>query len=256
MGVSSGNSPANGASTQARLARASLLALDPDLGRGLDAALTQRAQALTVHVARVPAGDWSPALAGGPGALGVLIVDGLVVRETACAESLSAELLGPGDVVRPWSQGDGSLVASATAWFVPEGARIAILDARLTAGLAQWPSIATELFARAERRAHTQSVLRATSQLRRLDHRTLLYLWQVGERLGRVTPAGVALRLPLTHERIAALVGAHRPSFTTALSKLERAGLLQRGDDYELVLTAAAREAVADLAATEPALAA
>lgn len=239
-----------------RLVRASLLALDPDLGRGLDEEQTQRAHALTVHVARVPAGDWRPAFSGDQGALGLLIVDGLVVREAACAESCSAELLGSGDIVRPWSDVDGSLVSAEVSWFVPDGARIAVLDARLTSGLAQWPSVAAELFGRATRRAHAQAVVRATSQLRRLDHRTLLYLWHVGERFGRVTPAGVVVRLPLTHERTAALVGAHRPSFTTALRKLERAGLLLRGDDHELVLTPAAREAVADLAANAPALAA
>jgi CRP/FNR family transcriptional regulator, cyclic AMP receptor protein len=244
-------------SSPPRVARARLLALDPDLGTALDRADAERAdQALTVHVARLPTGPWQPRLTVGPGALGLLVVDGLIVREIDCAASASAELLGAGDVLRPGHDDGDALVAPRTTWFVPEGARVAVLDARLTAALAAFPTVTAELFERSVRRTRTQAILRSTSQLRRLDHRTLLYLWHVGERFGRVTPQGLCLRLPLTHERLAALVGAHRPSFTTSLSKLERAGLLRRGDDYQLVLTADARAVVEQLVGAAPAVAA
>lgn len=234
--------------TAPRVSRARLLALDPDLGVRLAPATAERAeQALTVHVARVPAGPWQPRLTAGAGALGLLVVDGLIVREVECAGNHSAELLGAGDVLRPSQDDYDSPVAARATWFVPESARVAVLDARLTAALSEFPYVTAELFDRSVRRTQTQLILRATSQLRRLDHRTLLYLWHVGERFGRVTPDGLCVRLPLTHERLAALVGAHRPSFTTSLRKLEHAGLLVRGDDYDLTLPPRAAAAVREL---------
>ena len=240
-----------------RVRRARLLALDPDLAAGLDDREAERAdQALTASVARLPTGPWQPRLTTATGALGLLVVDGLVVREVACAGSASAELLGTGDVIRPGEDDDHSLVAPRITWFVAEGARVAVLDASVTAALCRWPAVAGELFERAIRRSQSQAILRSTSQLRRLDHRTLLYLWHVGERFGRMTPAGLCVRLPLTHERLAALVGAHRPSFTTSLRKLERAGLLIRCDDHEFVLTGDAAAAVAELAGSPAQLAA
>lgn len=236
--------PNGGPRSPQRPARAPLLAIDPDLARGLPSDQIARAQAVTTHVARIAPGEWQPAFGGGPGCLGLLIADGIVVRETRVGGTCSAELLGTGDIVRPWQNDDHSPSGAHVTWFVPDGARVALIDDRVSAAFAQWPTIAEELFARVVRRSHVQSVLRATSQVRRLDHRTLLYLWHVGERFGRVTPAGLVTRLPLTHERLATLIGAHRPSFTMALRKLERGGLLVRDDDHIVVLTDAAREIV------------
>ena len=52
----------------------------------------------------------------------------------------------------------------------------------------------------------------------------------------KVTPAGVHVELGLTHEQLGRLVGARRPSVTTALGALRAAGLLDRtGDGYVLL---------------------
>lgn len=139
------------------------------------------------------------------------------------------------------------MLCGEVSWFVAEDARVAVLDSSLTKGLAEWPAVASELFGRAMRRAERQLIERAITQVRRVDTRTLLYLWHLSERFGRVTPSGIVTRIPLTHERLATLVCMQRPSLTTALSRLERAGLLVRGDDYEYVLTAAAQDAVPGL---------
>ena len=45
-------------------------------------------------------------------------------------------------------------------------------------------------------------------------------LWHLAERWGRVHPDGVVIPLPLNHQRLADLVGAHRPSVTTAMGEL------------------------------------
>ena len=41
---------------------------------------------------------------------------------------------------------------------------------------------------------------------------------------------------PLSHERLASLIGAHRPAVTTAMGELTRAGLVSRGADRMWVL--------------------
>jgi len=65
----------------------------------------------------------------------------------------------------------------------------------------------------------------------RVDDRLLLTLWHLAERWGRVRPEGIAVRLPLTHQRLADLVGAHRPSVTIAMGDLVRAGTVSRCED-------------------------
>jgi hypothetical protein len=46
-----------------------------------------------------------------------------------------------------------------------------------------------------------------------------------------VSPQGVRLPLALPHRTLATLVGARRPSVTTALSGLSRDGLVERTED-------------------------
>jgi len=55
--------------------------------------------------------------------------------------------------------------------------------------------------------------------------------WHLAERWGRVGRDGVTITLPLTHELLAKLVGAARPSVTTALGDLAARGLLTRDQD-------------------------
>jgi CRP-like cAMP-binding protein len=51
-----------------------------------------------------------------------------------------------------------------------------------------------------------------------------------------VHPDGVVVPLPLSHQRLADLVGAHRPSVTTAMGDLTRSGAISRRDSGEWVL--------------------
>ena len=64
-----------------------------------------------------------------------------------------------------------------------------------------------------------------------MDDRLLVLLWAMAERWGRVAPQGVRLPLRLPHRTLATLVGARRPSVTTALSGLAREGLVERTQD-------------------------
>jgi CRP/FNR family cyclic AMP-dependent transcriptional regulator len=64
----------------------------------------------------------------------------------------------------------------------------------------------------------------------------LLLLWHLADRWGRVTPDGVRVALGVTHQTLADLVAARRPSVTTALQQLARQGLLGRDGDAWLLL--------------------
>jgi hypothetical protein len=74
------------------------------------------------------------------------------------------------------------------------------------------------------------------AQLTRVHDRVLVLLWHLAERFGRVTPDGVVVPLRLTHRMIARLVGARRPSVTTAIAALERTGTIERRGDGAIVL--------------------
>jgi CRP-like cAMP-binding protein len=111
-----------------------------------------------------------------------------------------------------------------------------VLDHDLVRRMAPFPQLGLEIFTRAIRRAHALAIALAISHHPRVDDRLLLTLWHIAERWGRVTPDGVVVQLSLSHQRLADLVGAHRPSVTTAMGDLARQNLVTRRDDGSWVL--------------------
>jgi CRP-like cAMP-binding protein len=85
----------------------------------------------------------------------------------------------------------------------------------------------------------------------RVDVRVLAYLWHLGDRFGVVVPGAIRLDIPLTHAVLARLVGARRPTVTTALQRLIQLGYLRR-DGRAFVLLGDAT-AVAELESRSPA---
>ena len=114
---------------------------------------------------------------------------------------------------------------------VLEPTRLAVLDQGLVTRMSPWPQLGVELFARGTRRAHALAVTLAIAHHQRVDDRLLLTLWHLADRWGRVRPDGIAVPLPLSHQRLADLVGAHRPSVTTAMGELARGGAVSRRGD-------------------------
>lgn len=164
-----------------------------------------------------------------PGARPIPLID--VLRRHCC------ELLGPGDVLRPWSwDEEGSHVRAEVGWEVLEPARLSVLDHSLILRIASWPALGLELFSRGTRRAHSLAVSLAIAHHQRADDRLLLTLWHLSERWGRVTADGIALPLPLPHQRLADLVGIHRQAVTGALGELTRSGAISRRDDRTWLL--------------------
>ncbi len=218
----------------------SIVDADPDLADLLDPSQLERARhEARARLLRLFPGEWDAAGAIQPERhhRGFLIADGLLSRDVEVIGRQCVELLGPGDVMRPWSwDGEGSHVHAEIGWTVLEPTRMATLDQQLVQRIAPWPQLGLELFNRGTRRAHALAVALAISHHPRVDDRLMLTLWHLAERWGRVHPDGVVVPLPLPHQRLADLVGAHRPSVTSALGELTRAGALSRRETGEWVL--------------------
>ena len=78
--------------------------------------------------------------------------------------------------------------------------------------------------------------MQAIAHLTRVDDRLLALLWCLAERWGRVVPGGVLVSLRLSHRTLAGMVGARRPSVTTALGQLMARGEIERRADGEWIL--------------------
>lgn len=198
-------------------------------------------QVLRVDVLKLEPGPWDPDTAPfeAEGALGMLVLDGFLTRCQSLEGRSSAELLGPGDLLRPWDcrEEDNVCVRTAASWQVCEPARIALLDSRAAAALGRSPMLTAELMGRLVRRARLLSTLLALTQIRQLKRRLLLALWSLADRWGRVTPDGVAVTVPLRHETIAQLVGASRPSVTSSLAELRADRLVEQVKNHCWLLT-------------------
>jgi hypothetical protein len=213
----------------------SIVDADPDLADLLDESQRERARREALaRVRRLSAGEWDATSAIEPDQhhRGFLIIDGLLSRNVEVLGRACVELLGPGDVLRPWQwDQEGSHVHAEVGWVVLEPMRLAVLDHGVVVRMNPWPQLGLELFARGTRRAHSLAVALAISHHQRVGDRLLLTLWHLAERWGRVLREGIAVPLPLSHQRLADLIGAHRPSVTTAMGELTRSGLVSRRDD-------------------------
>lgn len=208
-----------------------LLDFDPDLAEDLtDDQLELARRQITADIFACPAGPWAvgPDDFEGAANLGLLLIEGLLAREVTVGDYTCAELLGPGDVIQPWLRiGQEQSVATEIDWDVVEPVTLAVLDGAFCERAARWPEVLAALARRLMQRTHWLAFHLAVCGLRRVDDRLLSVLWHFADRWGTVTPAGVRLDLRLTHQVLAAVTGARRPSVTTALKRLSDEGRLR-----------------------------
>jgi CRP/FNR family cyclic AMP-dependent transcriptional regulator len=203
---------------------------DPELAEAIEP--HRREQALEACVARevrIPAGSWtgrrSAALEDG---IGLLVLEGLLIHRVGIRARFGAELLGDGDLLRPFSgEADSSTLPMTIDWLVLEPSRVAVLDGRFTRQLAHYPQLASCLFARAAQRSRHLAVNMAIVHQARVDVRLHMLLWHLAGRWGRVRSDGVVVPLRLTHTMLSDLVAARRPTVTSALSDLGRRGVVR-----------------------------
>ena len=167
----------------------------------------------------------------------MLVLDGLLLHSVTVAREPRSELVGTGDVIRPWEhEDDAASVPFESCWEVVQPTRIAVLEARFVTVVQQWPQLMPELLGRATRRGRWLALQLAVAELRRVDDTLMLFLWHMADRWGRVRPDGVLVPLPVTHDVLAQLIGVQRPTVTSALRRLTDAGLLRRQEDRTWIL--------------------
>jgi CRP/FNR family transcriptional regulator, cyclic AMP receptor protein len=203
-----------------------LLECEPGLAADLTSEeLAIASQSIPVQVATLERGPWQPkSAAPEPGHLGFLVTKGVFVRRIQIGSGSSIELLGRGELLRPWQEDISSFCESS--WEVVEPAALAQLGPRVARGLGQWPILVSNLVARAVRRSRAVAADAAVASIVGIEERLLRLLWQLGETFGRVEPDGVHLSVRLPHRLLAEMTGARRPSVTTALSNLQAEGKL------------------------------
>jgi CRP/FNR family transcriptional regulator, cyclic AMP receptor protein len=209
----------------------SVLQCDPDLAEDLSDEELASARAQVVgELVDYPTGPW----AVGPddfdrsASFGLLLIEGLLAREVTVADYTCAELLGPGDVLQPWLRaGPEQSVATEVDWDVVQTVRAAFLGRRFSESASNWPEIPAAVSRRLMQRTHWLAFHLAVCGLRRVEERLLLVLWHFADRWGTVTPEGVRLDLRLTHDLLAAVTGARRPSVTNGLQRLAAEGQIQ-----------------------------
>ncbi len=210
---------------------ASVLDRDPDLGEDLQPEQFALARKHAIaRFLRYPKGTWLPAPSDyeSVGSLGLLLVEGILVRKVTVGERSCAELLGPGDVTQPWLKvGPEESVGTDVSWEVAEPLRLAVLDLAFVSRIGRWPEILAAITRRIMLRVYWLSFHLAVCHMRRVDDRLMLVLWHFADRWGRVTPRGIEIPLPLPHRLLALVVGAHRPSVTAALRQLAAAERVQ-----------------------------
>ena len=209
-----------------------VLEVDPDLGQGLDpqgfVAAKRELVAETLTVAR---GVWEldPAWAATGAVLGLLVLAGVLARDLVIGRRRSLEILGPGDIVRPWPSDRHSGAVDVDVRFTAlEPVRFAALDARFVTHAARFPGVMSQVAGRVMGRATSASLRLIVHQVVRIDDRVLVSLWGLAERFGRVTPEGVLLPLPINHTMMARFVGAQRPTVSQAVGVLTRRGEVER----------------------------
>lgn len=217
---------------------AHVLREDPELAEAVSG--PERARAIEQCVARtvrLPRGRW-----GAHGAavvqdgIGLLMLDGLLLRRVGIDGRFGAELLGEGDLLRPW-QGENStsMLTRTTGWRVLEPVRVAVLDQEVERRFAAFPPLIGCLVGRALERSRNLSVNMAIVHQARVNVRLHMLFWHLADRWGRVGMEGVILPLSLTHSVLADLVAARRPTVTTSLAELAHDGLVcPHGDGWLL----------------------
>ena len=204
---------------------------DPDLMRDLDveAAAAARVYALARGYV-LDNGHWTPPRASQcAGAIGLLLLDGLMTRCVTVKGITCPELLGQGDVVRPWEEltafSDGE---RTTSWRVLKPVTFAVLGDRFAETIRRWPSIGTALLTRSIDRSRWLGLQMAVPQVRRADDRLRLLMGDLAGRWGKVTPYGVVLPLPLTNQLLAELTCLRRPTVSSTMTRLARTGEIVR----------------------------
>ena len=133
-----------------------VLGEDPDLAEAVPPATRERAvRECLARVISMSPGRWQGAESAVPNeGIGLLVLSGLLIRRVAIDARFGAELLGEGDLLRPWQgEGEPSTLPVTTAWRILEPTRMAVLDEAFVRRLLHYPPVLGRLVGRALERS-------------------------------------------------------------------------------------------------------
>jgi CRP-like cAMP-binding protein len=214
----------------------SLLEADPELQSLLTPEEQSWLARLQLPVIGVEPGQWNlEDLLRMADGFGVIVLDGMLLRELRVGGQAALWLLGPGDFLARRGLRQSDLLHRGNARVIAP-TRLLLLGAQAVAAARRAPGLLTALQIRAAEHDERLAAQMVICQMARVEDRVLAMLWLLAEAWGRVTPAGTALPVSLTHEVLGALVGARRSTVTLAVRELvERGAILRRADGWLLL---------------------
>jgi CRP-like cAMP-binding protein len=209
----------------------SLIDLDEEFAAAIPAGDRSRAQRVRVPVWSIAAGCLArETFTLTDTTFALLIIDGMLTREAQISAQTISELLLPGDVVAPWAPSP-TTPTSESRLTALEDITVAVLDQIFIKSAAVWPALMVGLHRRLNDHQHRLAVHGAICQLPRVEQRVLAIMWHLASRTGRITAKGTIVPHGLTHQAIADLIGAQRPTVSLAVKRLEaEAHLCRRAD--------------------------
>jgi len=218
--------------TETGVSRVSVLAADAELAAAVPEPHLPRAQRATwtasISFHAGPIDLTSAPLP--PTTFALLILKGVLTRQTGLSDRLMIELLLGGDVLSPWPPSP-SAPLTETRLVALGDVRLAILDHRFMKVAAIWPGLMITLQRRLSDQHHRLATHGAICQLPRVEQRVMAIVWLLATRVGTVTVRGTELPVKLTHEGLAQLTGSRRPTVSLAIKCLRQHGYLDRRED-------------------------
>lgn len=208
-----------------------VLERDPDLADGLGPEELEEARrrclAVSFTLPRGPLGEWPLEAQPQPDLLGYLVLDGFLARTVLIDGRHSAEVIGPGDLIRPWCAPTDATVEPDSRWQVSEPVTMAVLDLTFHWCTLRWPELSHALLDRAFQRSRSLMLRLTIAEIPSVPRRVTLVLWHLAERWARVRADGTLLRLRISQSTLADLVCSSRESVSRALRELRHFDLVQ-----------------------------
>ncbi|MFZ0386754.1 MAG: helix-turn-helix domain-containing protein [Solirubrobacteraceae bacterium] len=220
--------------------RVRLLEADPELGARLEGEeLVQARKYAMLPAVRLDEGRWNiQQLRDARGVrgevYGFVLTEGTITIDASFAGRRAARVLDSNELIllEGW---DNDTLPVRWEFTVLEASTVAVLDERLELIARRWPSLMTALVIRGADQTRHALLQQAISQLPRVEDRLLALMWSLADSRGIVRPDGVHVPLSLTHETLARMIGARRPTVSLGLKALSEKGVLSIDGDGWLI---------------------
>lgn len=205
---------------------------DPGLAGPVGDATRDRLSTIYARIEHVADKTWEPSpRLRERASLGLLVLDGLLVRRIGVLGREACELLGPRDLIRGacCEVDEYASIPQVASMEVILPTTLAVLDERLRRDASRWCRIESVVADRISRRNRDIMVQLTAARLPSSAARLLIVLWHLADRWGRWRDGHILIPLPLTHSLLANLISVRREQVSrTALPRLVAQDLVSR----------------------------